>query len=328
MKILIVRFSSIGDIVLTSPVIRCLKEQLPNAAIHYLTKESFRALPASYPEIDKVYSIRKDIHEVVGSLRKEQYDFIVDLHHNLRSTRLKAALRKRSGTFPKLNLEKWLAVNLKWNKLPSVHVVDRYFYAVTSLGVKNDGKGLYFPIPKDQEVSISSLPAGFQKGYTAVVIGAKHATKQLPVESLGKLIQSIKRPVVLLGGTEDKSKALQILSQLSNETSSRVYNACGLYSIHQSASLIKQAANVLTHDTGLMHIAAALNKEIVAVWGNTIPEFGMYPYFGNRSIRNLQAEVPGLSCRPCSKLGYPACPKKHFRCMKDQDLKKILGFLE
>jgi ADP-heptose:LPS heptosyltransferase len=118
---------------------------------------------------------------------------------------------------------------------------------------------------------------------------------------------------VLLGGNTDKAVGEEVVNALGN----KVYNACGKYNINQSASLLRQSNGVITHDTGLMHIAAAFNKKIVSVWGNTIPEFGMVPYFGNNLPTNgsIIAEVKGLSCRPCSKIGYDTCPKQHFKCM-------------
>ncbi|HRB40127.1 MAG TPA: glycosyltransferase family 9 protein, partial [Bacteroidia bacterium] len=99
---------------------------------------------------------------------------------------------------------------------------------------------------------------------------------------------------------------------------------CGITSIGQSASLIKQSKAVITHDTGLMHIAAALRKKIVSVWGNTVPEFGMYPYLPVNSVPFSISEVKNLNCRPCSKIGYNTCPKKHFRCMNDMDIQEII----
>ena len=95
------------------------------------------------------------------------------------------------------------------------------------------------------------------------------------------------------------------------------------HSDNESAALIKLSSKVITHDTGLMHIAAAFKKEIVSVWGNTVPEFGMYPYYGDFSIWNQKFEILGLPCRPCTKIGYEKCPRGHFKCMLQQDDEKI-----
>ena len=323
MKILIIRFSSIGDIVLTTPVVRCIKEQVKNAEVHFLTKKQFAGIPENNPNISKVYAIEKKITEVAELLKKENYDYIVDLHHNLRSAQVKSLLRKRSGSFRKLNLEKWLMVNLKINKLPGNHIVDRYFETVKTLGVVNDGKGLDYFIPSKDEVNPKDLPPAFQDGYIGFVIGAKHFTKQLPAEKIISICRKLNQPVILLGGPEDAAKGKMI----SESGVRNIYNACGKYNLDQSASLVKQAKKIITHDTGLMHIAAAFKKEIVSVWGNTIPEFGMSPYYGKAEVRSKKAEVRGLSCRPCSKLGYAKCPKGHFKCMSDINEEEIVKFV-
>jgi ADP-heptose:LPS heptosyltransferase len=110
----------------------------------------------------------------------------------------------------------------------------------------------------------------------------------------------------------------------------KVHNTCGDYTIHQSASIVRQSALVITNDTGLMHIAAALKKKVISIWGNTIPEFGMYPYYGAHPSSGLILEVTDLPCRPCSKIGYEECPKGHFKCMKgikDSDVKRAVESL-
>jgi len=324
MKILIIRFSSIGDIVLTSPIIRCIKQQVKDVEVHYITKKQFALILENNPYIDKLYTIEKNISEVAKELKKENYDFVVDLHHNLRSAQVKSILGKKSKSFSKLNIEKWMMVNLKINKLPNIHIVDRYFETVKSLGVKNDENGLDYFIPKKDEVDLSTLPTEFQNGYVVFVIGAKFATKQLPDEKIVSIIQKINQPVILLGGKEDFEKGEAIKSQV---TSHGIFNACGKYNLNQSASLVKQAKKIITHDTGLMHIAAAFKKEIISVWGNTIPEFGMYPYYGNTEIRNLKSEIRNLNCRPCSKLGFAECPKKHFKCMHEINEEEIVDWV-
>ena len=321
MKILIIRFSSIGDIVLTTPVIRCVKQQLAGAQVHFIAKKQFAGILESNPYLDKIYSIEQKISEVGKELKKENYDFVVDLHHNLRSAQIKSLLGKRSGSFQKLNLQKWLMVNLKINKLPGSHIVDRYFDTVKALGIQNDGKGLDYFIPKKDEVDVKTLPVEFQNGYIGFVIGAKHFTKQLPAEKIASICKKLDQPVILLGGKEDFAKGEIIQSQL---TGHKAYNACGKYNLNQSASLVRQAKKIITHDTGLMHIAAAFKKEIVSVWGNTIPEFGMAPYYGKSQISSLKSQVQNLSCRPCSKIGFPKCPKGHFKCMNEINEEEIV----
>ena len=316
MKILILRFSSIGDIVLTSPVVRCLKQQLNNSEIHFLTKKSFASIVENNPNVDKVFSFEKNVDEVLQELQKENYDWVIDLHHNLRSMQVKRALGKPSKSFNKLNIEKWLLVNLKINCLPKKHIVDRYFETVSHLGVKNDLKGLDFFIDAKNEVAISSLAKEYQNGFIAFVIGAKHNTKKLPDEKIISICKKLNRPVILIGGKEDFETGEKIEANVKKQEP-RIINACGNYNLQQSASLIKQSEKVITHDTGMMHIAAAFQKNIISVWGSTVPEFGMYPYMPGKESKIV--EVKNLSCRPCSKIGFEKCPKGHFKCMNEID---------
>lgn len=312
-KILIIRFSSIGDIVLTTPVIRCIKEQKPNTEIHFLTKVSFKSILENNPNITKIHTIEKDVKEVITQLQKENFDFVVDLHNNIRSMQTKNALSKPTSTFSKLNFKKWLLVNFKIDNMPKAHVVDRYMDTVKKSGIKNDNKGLDYFIPAKDEVSLSSLPVSHQNGYIGFVIGAKHFTKQLPTEKIISICKKVNKPIILLGGKEDITRAEAIEKAVGNN----IYNACGKYNLNQSASLIKQATKIITHDTGLMHIAAAFKKEIISVWGNTVPSFGFSPYLPDP--KSKMVEVKNLSCRPCSKIGYDKCPKGHFKCMMEID---------
>lgn len=318
MKILIVRFSSIGDIVLTTPVIRCVKQQLKDAEVHFLTKEKFASVIRHNPYIDKLYTMDEELSEVVPALKAENYDYVIDLHHNARTLRLKRALGKTSYAFNKLNWEKFLMVWLKINRLPNKHIVERYLETVAPLGVQNDHKGLDYTIPEKDELDISqTLPAKFHAGYDALVVGGSYFTKRIPLHQLLEICKASNKPLVLLGGKEDT----EIANQVAIAYEEKVVNMCGSINLNQSASLIRQSQKVITSDTGLMHIAAAYHKDIISVWGNTIPEFGMGPYMPGANSKIL--EVQGLSCRPCSKLGYRKCPKGHFKCMNDIDMSQV-----
>jgi ADP-heptose:LPS heptosyltransferase len=319
-KFLILRFSSIGDIVLTTPVIRCLKQQVKDAEVHYALKKNFADVLAHNPYIDKTFYLEDNLSAVIAGLKKEKYDCIIDLHHNQRTFWIKRQLGVKSFSFNKLNFQKWLLVNLKINRLPSVSIVDRYMETVESLGVKNDGKGLDYFISGEDENILQTLPENFRNGHLAFVIGAKHFTKQMPAEKIISICKKISTPVILLGGKEDVAKGEKIVSELS---ASHILNMCGKLSLNQSAAIIKHARKVITHDTGLMHIAAAFKKEIISVWGNTVPEFGMAPYYGTQQVRNLKFEIQNLKCRPCSKIGYEKCPLGHFKCMMLHDENEI-----
>ena len=320
-KVLIIRFSSIGDIVLTTPIIRCVKQQMDDVEIHYLTKKSFAGLLINNPYISKVHCLETNLNDTIDILQKENFDCIIDLHKNIRTFRVKMKLKVPSFTFNKLNVEKWLLVKLKINILPKIHIVDRYFKAVKSLGIVNDNKGLDYFI--DEKDKVTSLPDNFQKAYIAIVTGGKHITKQIPENILIKICNNLNTPIILLGGKEDFNKTEMVRTKSTNKD---IMNACGSYNINQSASIIEQAAKVITGDTGLMHIAAAFKKEIISLWGNTVPEFGMYPYFPKgEENKSTIMEVKGLSCRPCSKLGYDKCPIQHFNCMNQIDIDTIIN---
>jgi ADP-heptose:LPS heptosyltransferase len=343
MKFLVIRFSSIGDIVLTTPVVRCLKKQVLTAEVHFLTKKAFRPLLTANPYVDRIHVLEDDLGAVIEALRNEDFDYVIDLHHNLRTLKVKRALGKRAFAFDKLNVEKWLYTNFKINRMPSRHIVDRYLDTVAAFGVRNDGAGLDYFIPAEEELKPEDIPTSHQAGYIGVVIGAAHATKRLPLHKLETICREARQPLVLLGGREDADLA----RQLAAIDPVKIYNACGQFSINESAGLVKQAKLVVTHDTGLMHIAAAFKRPVVSVWGNTVPEFGMYPYYGENYLFHYRSggrsgdaegglfgelpysimEVKGLSCRPCSKIGYNKCPRRHFKCMELQPVERIVGVM-
>lgn len=324
-RILIIRFSSIGDIVLTTPVIRAIKQQIDGAEVHYLTKSKFQSILKANPYIDKIHTIEKNVNEFAGELKRQEFDFIVDLHKNLRTLHAKLLLRRPFQSFPKINFQKWLMVNLKINRLPDMHIVDRYFKAAEPLGVVNDGQGLDYFIPGDEEVSYDDLPDMLSAEFVAIGIGGNHNTKLYPVEKVASLCRRIKQPVILMGGPQDFERAEAIRKGMDNI----VFNGCDDFTINQSASVIKKASIVIANDTGIMHIAAALNKPLVSLWGNTIPEFGMYPYYPEESkARYRILEVKDLSCRPCSKIGYEKCPRGHFRCMHDITEDQVLSAMK
>jgi ADP-heptose:LPS heptosyltransferase len=319
-KILIIRFSSIGDIVLTTPVIRNLKQQLPSAEIHFCTKASYKSIMEHNPYLSKVHYLEKHLDELIKKLKAEKYDYIIDLHNNLRSRIIKVRLGAKAFSFHKLNFRKWLYVNLKVNTLPDIHIVDRYMETLRHFNIKNDGLGLDYFIPAADEVKEESLPEAYRNGYYAYAIGAQHNTKKLPPDRIIELCEKIDAPVILLGDKNDAEVAKYVEGFFIKKNKSfMVYNACGKFSLNQSASILKNSRAVFTHDTGLMHIASALKKKVYSIWGNTVPRFGMYPY----KTEHFILERPGLSCRPCSKIGYKECPRGHFKCMNEIDFNTV-----
>ena len=316
LKFLIVRFSSIGDMVLTTPVIRCLRKKYPQATIHYLTKKKFAGIVQSNPYLDKVFLLEDDFNKTIRELEHEGYDHIIDLHHNLRTLRMKNALREIPfHSFNKLNIKKWTYTNFKINRMPEKHIVDRYMATVQGLGVVNDGLGLDYFIPENEKVKEGDIPFSHSQGYVAIAIGAAHSTKRLPVEKLKELVEQIKYPIILLGGKEDSLNG----EKIAGSDPVKIYNACGKFSINESADIVRNAKLVISHDTGLMHIAAAFKKNILSIWGNTVPSFGMVPYQTNYEV----FQVNKLWCRPCSKTGFDRCPLGHFKCMNEQSIDAI-----
>lgn len=328
-KILIIRFSSIGDIVLTTPLLRCIKKQQPEIEIHYLTKKSFQSVLISNPYIDKLILLENDLDHIIHQLKSEKYDLIIDLHRNLRSLWVKFNLETIAYSFNKLNLKKWLLVNFHINILPQKNIVERYIAAAKVLKIKNDHNGLDYFIPQQDIIQISDLPLTHLHGFVVVVLGAAHFTKRIPLNKLMELCENLNAPIILVGGPSEKGLG----EKLAVAFPTQVYNTCGNLNINQSASIIKQAKWVITSDTGMMHIAAAFKKKIISIWGNTVPDFGMYPYFGKNENLSQPKTLPfhiieqKLSCRPCSKIGFDNCPKGHFNCMMQHDMKKVANII-
>lgn len=318
-KILIIRFSSIGDIVLTTPVIRCIKTQLENVELHFLVKKNFASIVSSNPFIDKVIEY-DNLSATMTELSNENYYAIIDLQKNMKSLRIRQALGNRSTSFNKLNIEKWVYVNFKINILPDIHIVDRYLSAVSSLGIHNDGKGLEYFIPSGDEVDIGHFTNNTSDKFIALVIGAAHKTKRMPIHKWKQLVDGLEFPLIIIGGKEDAENG----DELSSLAPNRIFNACGKLNLHQSASVVRQSAVVIAHDTGMMHIAAAFKKPIISIWGNTVPEFGMYPYYGSELVDNVLIENKNIACRPCSKIGYTKCPRRHFKCMEEHNVNEII----
>ena len=213
-KFLVVRFSSIGDIVLTTPVVRHLKKQVEDAEVHYLTKQSFATLLEANPYVDKVHSYEGNMKSCQQSLREEGFDHIIDLHRNARTARIKYGLKRMYFSVRKLNVQKWLLVNLKWNRLPDIHMVDRNMETIRNFIFDPDKEGLDYFIPVDEHVRLSQLPEPFRKGYIGLSIGAQHETKKLPLASLVALCDQLTHPVIILGGQGDRESGEAIVAAL------------------------------------------------------------------------------------------------------------------
>ncbi len=317
-KVLIIRFSSIGDMVLTTPVVRNLKNQLHGGAeIHYLTKSKFRDIVDSNPHISKVYTIEKSTNEVVEALKEESYDYVVDLHKNLRSARVKRALKALDFSFEKLNWEKWLLVNFGIDRLPRIHIVDRYMDAVKAFGIENDNEGLDYFISESDVVEQSEIADSHRSGFIALGIGAAHWRKKPRTAQYIDICEKLDFPVALIGGPAEKKEG----EEIAKKVGVKVWNTAGSFRLGQTASLLQLSTLVITPDTGIMHIAAALKKPIISIWGATVPEFGMYPY-QNKSL-NKMVQATHLKKRPCSKLGTK-CKYKPCKCIDELPLNELV----
>ncbi|HEX2898747.1 MAG TPA: glycosyltransferase family 9 protein [Bacteroidia bacterium] len=308
-KILVIRLSSIGDIVLTSPIIRSLHQCFPEAAIHFLTKKAFGSLLQHHPQIAKVHLYDGDLGATIRELKAEGFDQVVDLHRNLRSRRIKLQLGVAATTYSK---DRWAVVlHTKFGigKLPKVHTVERYARAIQPLGCRLDDRGLDFFLPDEARVLAQAIVGRhFSEKPIAVVLGGNYFTKRWPKEYFVDLLNGLSLPVLLLGGKSEAEDAQWITERLTVQ----VLNTVAQHDLLLSAALLEKSRFVITHDTGLMHIATALGLPIYSIWGNTVPELGFAPY---KATQSVIIENKGLDCRPCTKLGYGKCPKGHFNCM-------------
>ena len=324
-KILLVRFSSIGDIVLTFPVVAAIKSHFPDCQIDYVTKKRFATLLEACPDLNQTFLLDHSLSQLRQQIDFKQYDVIFDLHHNLRTRLLLWACGAKVHRFPKNNLQKWLLTKFKVRPKQRTHVVERYLQPLSELvpAWKPFYSSLNYDIPITAQFDVEERFQVKPKTYIAMAIGAQFATKRLPTDLLIQLLEQIRQPIVILGGKEDLQTAELILK---NCHQAKVISAVGQTNIHESAWLIQNAKALLTHDTGLMHIGASFDLPIHVIWGNTTRDFGMYPYRLEQED-TFHYEVQDLACRPCSKIGHQACPKGHFDCMRKQDLPGIANAL-
>jgi heptosyltransferase-2 len=309
-KILCIRFSSIGDIILTTPIIRVLKAQFPHAEIHVATKASFTHLWEGNPHVHHVHGFDGNIWKFAKELRQEGFDVVYDLHKNLRSHVLCLLLGKIPKQINKYTSARNTFIKKKINKLPG-HLVDRN---LASLGLSSDGQGLDYFIPAASQVNLTDY--GINKPFVLFAIGAAHQTKVLSYPKMIELIDSIPQQVVLVGDDWDE----KIGYRLATLFPEKVLNLCSQTSISQSASLAQQADMVIAHDSSMMHISAALkHPNLFTLWGSTHVGLGFTPYKTSFTV----IENTNLTCRPCSTQGSNVCPLGHFNCMNSLDLSAI-----
>jgi ADP-heptose:LPS heptosyltransferase len=311
-KILVIRFSSIGDIVLTSPVYRILQEQLPHGAeVHLITQKRFAFVQEANPFVNKIWAVEKSGMEVFKELKEENFDYIIDLQNSLRSRSIRKKLGALAFSVNKQNLRKWIQVNLGIWKGPIKHIVDRYLDTLQTFKVSNDGKGLEYFIPSTTKSIEGLLPTDFiENKYTVIAVGGAHEGKRWSEENWVELSREFQNErIIWIGGKEDSI-------QLNH--SPLHLDLIGKCNVHESGRIIQHAKAVICGDTGMMHIAAAFKKDIVVLWGCTAPELGMGVYRPQAIIGEhmhsvyLQSKRKG---RPCSKLGNHCKYGMHNKCI-------------
>ena len=305
LKILVIRFSSIGDIILTTPILRSLKSQL-NCDIDFLTNRKYQNLLQSNPNIHDIYLLKDKSNDTITFLKDIEYDIIIDLQNNFRSFKIRLGLKIKSFVVSKENIKRYILIYFGVNLLNN-HIVDRYFKTVESLKVYNDNKGIDYTLS-----NVSKIKLETDKDYISWCIGGTYEAKKLSVKQISNVINKLSTDVVLIGGSDEKKMAAEVIK---NTMSKKVHSFCGEISIEESAFLIKKSRLFLTNDTGMMHIASAFDSPIISFWGCTKPSLGFSAYMPNKNSENIIIE---LSKKPCSKHGQ-YCRFQSKGCIKDID---------
>ena len=313
-RILIIRLSSFGDILLTTPLIRSIKKKNPSLQIDFILKEEFVELLQNNPYITNVYkySVSKFEKEALfDSLTSTNFDLAIDLQNNLRSKEIIKLLKCNTLKFRKHNINKFLLVHFKINKLKNAAQIPLR-YAAAAGGFELDGEGLDFFTNKLPDTSFDP-----NEKYIGLCPGAKHFTKRWPVDyfiDLGKRLETSGYKVVIFGGPEEAEICFRIQQKIND--SLNLYDT----SILQVSANMKMCKAIYTNDSGLMHLASAVKVPVIAFFGSTVREFGFFPYKG----KSIILEKKDLSCRPCTHIGRKSCPKIHFKCM--MEIKPALAF--
>ncbi len=308
-----------GDVLLTTSVLRMLKTRFPSARIDYLVKEAYAPLLRTNPRIGQVIPVLKgdfqEMREILRRIRGERYDLLIDWQMNFRSRFIRFfSDAGRTIVYPARRFKRFLLVHCRINRYKrEMPVPLRFLESVDSLGVKDDGLGLELNVEEKDVLSVASTlyAGGSGKSQKLIVLapGAGRATKRWPHERFAEVGDYFNRTgytVALTGGEKDR----EVCSRVENSMKGKVRNMAGAFSLMQTAALIDKSLLLITNDTGVMHIAAALKKPVIAIFGPTTRHFGFFP-FRTRS----KVVESDLECRPCSYHGTDECPRKHFMCM-------------
>lgn len=321
-RILVIRFSSIGDILLTTPLLRVLSHAFPGAEVDYLTKAGFAPLLRSNPRIQRLWELSppygaSELRALAIALRRREYDLILDLHKSLRTRWLRLHLPGRWESYRKGVLRRTLYVHLKLRGLaPARPVRERYFDSLRAFGLRDDGGPLeYYLVEEEQAWAAEELRRtglATAEPRVGLAIGAGKATKRWPAEHFAQLGHWLRKRLgaafLILGDERDRVHA----GLLQRELEPAAASFAGRTDLRQTAALLAHCHVVVSNDSGLMHLADALGKKLVAIFGGTTPELGFAPRGENAVI----VERKGMPCRPCSHIGRDRCPRGHFLCMK------------
>lgn len=295
-----------GDVILTTPVIRALKKKFTNSKIDFLVKPQYLDVIRYNPNVNETFEfVVEKSNELLKQLKQNRYDAVVDLQNNFRSRKITYQLNSTVFRFKKLTLKKFLLVHFKMNLLKnSKTITERYAAAVPDLQLDDKGLEIFFPDKIQSKLDKKNEIIGFCPG-------SKHYTKRWLAEyfiELGKKLTAHKFTIALFGGRDDREICFNISKQIPN-----CINLQNEDDILETAANMKECKLIISNDSGLMHTASAVGVPVAALFGSSVKEFGFVPY----GIKNLILENKSLSCRPCSHIGKENCPRKHFRCMKD-----------
>lgn len=334
-KILLIRLSSIGDIILSSPLIRCLRNKFPNSQIDFLVRNDYSDLIKYNPHINNVIEFNTrggfdSLKNLTRQLKQENYDVVLDIHNSLRSRYIRCFSKPKGvHVVDKQTAARFCLVNFKLNLYKKdIPVAERYLETAKELGVENDKKGLEVFLPDNQQIKIAEKLLQVRSSDIKLIVGvapsAKHNTKKWQagkyVELLARLVSEQDSLVLAFGGIEDKKEIDDIVNKVNDITKKQAaLNFAGELSLLENAAAFDYCNVVICNDTGLMHLAAARKKKVVAIFGPTVREFGFFPY----GTENIVIENKTLRCRPCSHIGSKTCPKKHFKCMEDISSEKV-----
>ena len=316
-NVLVVRFSSIGDVLLITPLLRAIRRRHPDARITVLTKGAYTPLIDDNPNVDEVIALEPgdSLPALATRIRAAGYTHLLDLHDNLRSRVLRALAPGPWRSYPMYRAARALLIHAKRDRYP-VHrpVAERYFAAARGLDVHPDGEPPEFSIGPTAMAAadawLDETGHSNTRPLVALAPGAAHATKRWPTEhwrALAGRIVEAGTDIVVVGGVGDRAVADQVVAELGDRSRS----AAGLFGLQSTGALLRRAKALVSGDTGVMHMATGVGTPVVALFGPTVEAFGFFPY--TRRAEVVQLDLP---CRPCSSHGGPVCPLGHHHCLE------------